>query len=55
MPRPKSINLKLFLAKSKSQCNGSVSMTIANVNEGRSGLRSIDGYLCRLKATVERQ
>ena len=44
-PRPKSINLELYLAKSKSQCNGSVSMTIANVNEGQSGLaRSMATY-----------
>lgn len=54
-PRPKSINLQLYLAKSKSLCSGNVSMTVANVNEGSSGLRSIDGYLCKLRATLARQ
>jgi hypothetical protein len=50
-----AIYLELYLAKQKSQCSGNVSKTLANVNEGVSGVRSIDGYLCKLRATWERR
>lgn len=50
-----AIYMQLYLAKQKSQCGGNVSPTTANVNEGPSGGRSIDGYLCKLKATWERR
>jgi hypothetical protein len=50
-----AIYMQLYLAKQKSQCGGNLSPTLANVNEGSSGVRSIDGYLCKLKATWERR
>jgi hypothetical protein len=49
------INLELYLASEKKGCSGSVSATMANVNEGASNGRSIDGYLCKLRATWQRR
>jgi hypothetical protein len=46
-----SVTLELFLAKSKAECGGNPSRTIANVDPGSGGYRSLDGYLCRLRAT----
>jgi len=50
-----AIYMELYLAKRKSDCPNKATMTNANVKEGASGARSIDGYLCRLKATWERR
>jgi hypothetical protein len=49
-----AIYMELYLAKRKSECGGRVPMTNANVSEGISGQRSIDGYPCKLKATWQR-
>jgi hypothetical protein len=50
-----AIYMELYLAKRKSDCPNKATMTNANVTESASGARSIDGYLCRLKATWERR
>ena len=46
-----SATLELYIAKSKSECGGNLSRTLANIDPGSSGYRSMDGYLCRLRAT----
>jgi hypothetical protein len=48
---PQSMMLTLSIASSKDSCD-SATDTFANVNPDES--RSIDGYLCQLRATWER-
>jgi hypothetical protein len=49
---PQSMMLTLSIASSKDSC-ASAADTFANVNPGDP--RSIDGYLCQLRATWERR
>jgi hypothetical protein len=48
---PQSMMLTLSIASSKDSCD-SATDTFANINPGDP--RSIDGYLCQLRATWER-
>jgi len=47
------IYMELSLAKQKSECGSGARTALANVNPSDS--RSIDGYLCKLKATWQRR
>src|ERR1700722_2115051 len=49
--QPQSMILTLSIASSSDSC-GSANDTFANLNPGET--RSIDGYLCQLRATYER-
>ena len=49
--QPQSMMLTLSIASSSNSC-GSANDTFANLNSGEA--RSIDGYLCQLRATYER-
>jgi hypothetical protein len=48
-----AINLTLSIAPSKGDCSKSPRDTLANIDP--SSPRSIDGYLCKLRATMERR
>jgi hypothetical protein len=48
-----SMSVTLSIAPSKDDCSKSPRDTLANVEPGSP--RSIDGYLCKLRATLERR
>ena len=50
--QPQSMILTLSIASSSDSCD-SANDTFANLNSGEA--RSIDGYLCKLRATYERK